>query len=132
MVNDDTIKYWISLANEELGYSDKNDITFNYIKSIQNVAEIIIKDEWYLVMLPFCDMWGNKCLSIISCYVKKECRKNWVNFLKIQRAINLFAKENKIKYIYHGSHFNNDNFLNFLKKNGYKYVVMRKELINGS
>lgn len=127
MVSDETLRYWIALANEEMGYSDRNDITFNYIKNVQDRSKIIVEDDWYIVMMPFEDAWGNKSLSVISSYIKPEARKNHRNFLKIHRAILLFAKEKNIKYIYQGSHLTL-KFHGFLEKQGYKIASMVKEL----
>lgn len=119
--------HWVSIANEEMGYSDRNEITFNYIKKIQPYSKIIIKKDWYVVMLPFEDAWGNKSLSVVSSYVKPECRANHRNFLEIHKTILMFAKEKNIKYIYQGSHING-GFHKFLEKQGYKIASMVKEL----
>lgn len=127
MVSDDVIEYWVKIVNDEIGRSDRNEQSIDYFKKIRPFSKFVYNDRWYLVMMPTVNMWGDKILAVVSCYVKKDFRKNPRNFLEIQREIKKFANEKKVRYIIQGSHINKD-YYKFLVKLGYQISEMRKEI----
>ena len=122
----DEIEKWVKIVNKEIGREDRNEQSIEFFSRLIGVADFKVEDDYYLVTLVHSDMWGDKCLSVISCYVLPE-KRTGKSFLKIQREINKLAKLKKVRYIYQGSHIDM-KLLDFLGKIGYKHQTMVKEL----
>lgn len=125
MVTKRVISKWVKIVNKEIGREDRNEYCIDYfmrLSKLQNVR-IVSHRNWYLVTMVYNDMWGDKCLAVISCAVKDKCVKS---FLDIQREIKRLAKRNKVRYTIQGSHIRKKYF-KFLKGIGYEVSEMKKE-----
>lgn len=81
--------------------------------------------NWFLVTIVYPDMWGDKCLAVITCGVKED-KRDGKSFLELQREIKRLAKRYKVRYTIQGSHIRKKYF-KFLKGIGYEVSEMKKE-----
>lgn len=127
MVSERTISYWVKKVNKDIGREDRNEYCIKYFLALRECPDVIFSThkEWYLVVMFHPDMWGDLCLSLVSCYVKKNERAG-LNFLKLQREIKKLANKYGARYTIQGSHLE-EKYFNFLKGIGYKTLEMIKE-----
>lgn len=129
MVSDRVIEKWVKLVNKEYHREDRNEFTIEYFKKLNQLPCCHFEShrDWYLVVIFAPDMWGDKTMSLVSCYARGN---KAVNFLKIQRRIEQLAKANLVSYTIQGSHLN-ERYTKFLSGIGYKLSDMKKEYNNG-
>lgn len=120
------INQWIEEVNAEFGLSDKNRLSSIYFEQIKNGCIFILEPDWYAVLSPNVDMWGNREMDIISYYIKKE-KRNIRLFLTIQRKFEELAKAFDCKFLIQGSHLG-DRLFKYLEHSGYNVAVMKKEI----
>ncbi len=120
------IEYWVPLVNAEYGLSDRDWFTIEYIDRLNPMIEAIQCEDYYVLYLIADNMWGDKELSVVSFYIKPEQRTAWL-FLKLQNDIKSIAKQNNVRYINQGSHFN-EKLFPVLDKKGYKISTMKMEV----
>ena len=125
-ITEELMQYWIPMVNAEYGLSDRNEASFEFFRKLIPFADLIENDKYYIVGLCSTDMWGDPCLSILSWYIKPECR-TLCTIKQLQRDIIELAKMKNVRYICQGSHLD-DGILKLLGKLGYKPQTMMKEI----
>lgn len=125
-VSMDIINRWIVEVNAEFGLSETNKLSSIYFEYIKDDCIFIIEPDWYAVLSPSVDMWGQREMCVISYYIKEESR-NIRLFLTIQRKFDEIAKAFDCQFIVQGSHLG-DRLFKYLERSGYKVAEMRKEL----
>ena len=125
MVSEETIRYWATLYNKEIGREDRIEDSVKYFMALRDVAVFEETEQYYWVYLIAPDMWGDLELHVISMYIKPEFRTGKY-FLEIQNKIKGVVRKNNVRYTIQGSHIDKKYF-KFLKGIGYEVCEMRKE-----
>lgn len=127
MVSKRAIYKWVKRVNKEIGREDRNETSLAYFVNLSKLPNVRFSMHWnwYLVTIVYDDMWGDKCLAVVSCSVKKDKRAG-SSFLEMQREIKRLAKRYKVRYTIQGSHID-DKYFKFLSGIGYKVSEMKKE-----
>lgn len=123
----DVLIKWIERVNAELNRSDKNQACFDFITAVSDRSVFIIDDNFYAVLLPAPNLWGDMELHVISSYVLPEHRsfKKW-RFL--QSIIEQIAVVFECKNIIQGSHFGDARIYDFWQRDGYEVCGMKKRI----
>lgn len=127
MVSRRAVWKWIKRINKEIGREDRNEYCLEYYMNLAKLPNVkfTMHWNWFLVTIVYPDMWGDKCLAVITCGVKEDKREGR-SFLELQREVKRLAKRYKVRYTIQGSHIRKKYF-KFLKGIGYEVSEMRKE-----